>query len=179
MATLQLINNIGADVELTDVGFVIPPGGDIFTNPDHLIRLAGSNDLRARLVANDLTANDGVANMSAQEAIVYLSILWQKNGRDEVAGIRILASGTTLVASSSTVTLATVAKFATERLSIFLFVTDDVAGAGFGEGLGSINGDSVRVFFERTSTPNECVARAQNAALAARTVQWAVVGMRV
>lgn len=179
MATLQLINNLGVNIDLTDVGFVIPPGGDVFTNPDHLIKLAQSEDLRSRLTALDLTANDGVTNLPVGEAITYLSILWQKAGRDQVCGIRVIASGQTLINANTTVDLATFTKFPTERLSIFLFGINDVNGLAFASGL-SLLGDSIRGFFERTNVANECKARASNGnSVTSRTVDWAVVGVRL
>lgn len=179
MATLQLINNLGSDIELTDVGFVIPPAGDTFTNPDNLRKLSQSDDLRSRLVAEDLTANDGVTNLAGNEALTYLSLLWQRGGRDDVTGIRVIASGQTLINANTTVDLGTFTKFPTERLSIFLYGVNDVNGFAFASGL-ALLGDSVRGFFERTNVANQCKARASNGSLVtARTVDWAVVGIRV
>jgi hypothetical protein len=179
MATLQLINNLGTDIELADVGFTIPPSGDTFTNPDHLRKLSQSDDLRSRLTAEDLTANDGVANLSTAEALVYLSLLWQQGGRSDVAGMRVIASGQTLINANTTVDLATITKFQTERLQIFLFPTNDVNGLAFASSL-ALLGDSIRGFFERTNVANQCKVRASNGNLVtSRTVDWTVVGIRV
>lgn len=179
MATLQLINNRGTDITLTDVGFVIPPAGDTFTSPDHLIKLSQSEDLRSRITAGDLTANDGVSNLEKIEALTYLSLLWQKGGRDEVTGIRVIASGQTLINENTTVDLGTFTKFQTERLSIFLYGVNDINGFAFSAGL-ALLGDSVRGFFERTNVANQFKARASNGSLVtSRTVDWAVVGIRI
>lgn len=177
MATVQFINNLGVDIDLTDIGITIPAGGITETDPDLLTKLVQSNELRTHLDNGDITLNDGIANMAATEAKVFLSILWQRAGRDDVAGIRVLASGTTLINANSVVNLATVTRFPTERLSIFLFATNDVNGLGFAE---SLTGGEVRGFFDRTTTPNQCIARAGNSnLLASRTVDWAVVGIRI
>lgn len=179
MATVQFINNLGSEISLNDIGYVIPAEGVTETDPDFLRKLVDSNELRTHLDNADVTINDGVSNLSAADAKVYLSILWQKAGRDDVCGIRVIASGQTLINANTTVDLATITKFPNERLSIFLFPTNDVNGLAFCSGL-SLLGDSVRGFFERTSTPNQCKVRASNGNLVSqRTVDWTVVAVRV
>lgn len=179
MASVQFINNLGQDIDLSDIGITIPAAGTTETDPELLIKFVQSNDLRNRLDAGDIVLNDGVANMEAAEAKVFLSILWQKAGRDDVCGIRVIASGQTLINANTTVDLATFTKFPTERLSIFLFGINDVNGLAFAPGL-SLLGDSIRGFFERTNVANQCKARASNGNLvSSRTVDWAVVGIRI
>lgn len=179
MATAQFINNLGQDIDLNDIGITIPAAGVTETDPELLRKLVDSNDLRNRLDAGDITLNDGVANMPAAEAKVYLSILWQRAGRDDVAGIRVLASGQTLINANTTVDLATVTRFPTERIKLFMFPTNDVNGLAFAESL-SLLGDSVSGFSERTTTSHQFKARATNGnLLASRTLDWAVVGIRI
>lgn len=179
MATVQFINNLGSDIDLTDIGYTIPAAGVTETDPDFLRKLVDSNELRTHLDNGDVTINDGVSNLDAADAKVYLSILWQQAGRDDVCGIRIIASGQTLINANTTVDLATLSRFPNERLKLFLFPTNDVNGLAFAESL-SLLGDSVRVFFERTNVANQCKARASNGnLLTSRTVDWAVVAVRV
>jgi hypothetical protein len=179
MATVQFVNNIQQEINLSDIGYVIPAEGATETDPDLLRKLVDSNMLRTALDNNDVTINDGVANLAAAEAKVYLSILWQKAGRDDVCGIRVIASGQTLINANTSVDLITLTKFPTERLAIFLFPTNDVNGLAFCSSL-SLLGDSVRGFFERTNVPNQCKARASNGnLLSSRTVDWAVVGIKI
>lgn len=180
MATLKLINNTGADLPIADVGIVIPPSGDIFTDPEFLRTLVVSQNLRDFIVAQNLTANDGINNLSTQEAVVYLSLLWAQGGRDEISGIRVVASGQTTIAALTTVTLATIDRFATERLSFSLYVLDDVNGANFAPGLSFLGTDSVRAFFERANVLNRVLLKAANAhPTQNRTLDWAVLGVRV
>lgn len=179
MAMAKFINNLNVDIDLNDIGYTVPAAGVTETDPDFLRKLVDSNDLRNRLDAGDITLNDGGLNMSAAEAKVYLSILWQKAGRDDVCGIRVLASGQTLINANTTVTLATITRFPTERLQVFMWGVNDVNGLAFAESLGLL-GDSIRGFFERTNVANQANARASNGSLvAARTVDWAVVGIRI
>ncbi|MCI0557935.1 MAG: hypothetical protein MN733_05525 [Nitrososphaera sp.] len=179
MATLQLINNLGVNVDIPDVGIVIPPTGDVFTDPEFLRTLVVSQDLRNRLVAEDLTANDGVNNLPIEEALVYLSLLWTRGGRDEITGVRVLASGQTTIAALTTVTLATMTRFPTDRLSFHLYLLDDVNGANFSPGFSFLGIDSVRAYFERTATPNQVLFKASNAHLTQnRTIDWTVLAVR-
>lgn len=180
MPNVQFINNSEVEITLSDIGVTIPAEGMTESDPDFLRKLVDSNDLRNRLDNQDVVLNDGGANMTAAEAKVYLSLLWQTAGRDDVTGIRVLASGQTLINGATTVTLGTFTRFPTERLSIFLFPTNDVNGLSFAEGIAAGAGDSMRGFFERTTNPNEFLARAANAnAVTARTLDWAVVGVRL
>lgn len=179
MATLQLINNLGVNIDISDVGIIVPPTGELIDDPELLREVCQSNDLRSRLIAEDITANDGVTNLTTAEAIVYLSLLWQRGGRDDVSGIRIVASGTTSIAALATTTLATITRFANERLAIHMFVTDNVNGLNFVPGLTTLGTDSVRLYFERTTTGNQVLLKGSNAHLTQdRTVDWAVVAVR-
>lgn len=179
MATVQFINNIATDIDLTDIGYTIPAAGVTETDPDFLRKLVDSNELRTHLDNNDVTINDGSANLSAANAKVYLSLLWQTAGRDDVCGMRVLASGNSTINGNTTVTLATLTRFPRERLCVFLFATNDVNGLAFSTGL-ALMGDSIRGYLERTNNPDEFLAKASNGnQLSSRNVDWAVVGIRV
>lgn len=179
MATLQLINNLGSIIQLPDVGIEVPIAGETIDDPELLREVCQSNDLRSRLIAEDITANDGVNNLTTAEAIVYLSLLWQRGGRDDVSGMRIISSGTTTIAAGATSTLATISRFPNERLAIHMFVTDNVNGLNFAPGLASLGSDSVRLYFERTANANEVLLKGSNAhATQDRTVDWAVTAVR-
>lgn len=180
MITLQIINNLGVNVDIPDAGITIPPSGDTFTDPEFLRTICQSEDLRSRLTALDLTANDGVANLSVADAIVFLSLIWQQGGRSDCSGSRVVASGQTTVAGLATVTLATITRFAGERLAANIFVTDNVNGCNFAQGLSLLGTDSVRIYFEKTNVANQVLVKASNAHLTqSRTIDWAVTGVRV
>lgn len=179
MATLQVINNAGSEVPIPDVGIVIPVTGELFTDPEFLRTLVVSSDLRSLITQEILTANDGVVNLTVQEAIVYLSLLWTRGGMDDISGIRVIASGQTTIAAGATSTLATITRFPNERLAIHMFVVDNVNGLNFAPGLASLGSDSIRAYFERTTVSNQVLLKGSNAhATQDRTLDWAVVAVR-
>jgi len=91
---------------------------------------------------------------------------------------RLIASGQTLLVGAATVTLATVTRMAGETLSVTSFVTNNVNGARWSEGVTVAAVDAVVFFFERTTNANEFLARATNGNLiASRTVDWRVIGI--
>lgn len=93
---------------------------------------------------------------------------------------RILASGTTALGIGATVILATVVRFPTERLTIFSFVTNNVAGVQFAHDRPPLIGpgsDGVRLFFSRTAVADTVNAIAANGTVA-RTVDWMVLAWR-
>jgi len=179
MATLTLINNTLADIFLEDVGFVVPVAGDSYTDPHHLLDLALSQSLRDRLTAGDLTANDGTVNLGLSEALIYLSALWARAGRDDISAFRVAASGTTVVPAGASVDLATFSRNPKERIQLLHWANPAVAGIAWGEGGPLTPVDNIELFYERTAIPNEAKARAKNNnLLAARTIDWAVMLVR-
>jgi hypothetical protein len=178
MATLTLVNNTVAPILIEDVGFMVPVAGDTFTDPGHLRKLAVSDRLRVRITAGDITANDGVVNLTTAQAYTYLTSLWARAGYDDGVAPRRVAFGSTVVAAASTVTVATVVRLSNERLSAALFVTNNVAGLAFSQGLGIVVG-GVRIFFQRTAVAAQFDVMIENSdPLLARTVDWSVIADR-
>lgn len=178
MATLVLKNNTVAAIFLSDVGVEVPVAGDTYNDPMLLEKCGESESLRTSINAGDITANDGTIDLTASEALVYLSQLWSAAGRASIISQRVLQSGTTVVANTATVTLATLTRDSKEVLQIYMFLTDGAASDPYAEGV-SAGPNEAAFWFEATGNPNEVNLQLHNRLGASRTFDWAVVGVRV
>lgn len=91
--------------------------------------------------------------------------------------LRLLASGTTTVPMSTTVTVGPFTRLDTERVSAVLFATNNVAGVAFSGDLDvpGVPSDSVQHWFERTVNANEFNLRLRNNGVSAdRTAEWTI-----
>jgi hypothetical protein len=99
--------------------------------------------------------------------------------RGYIGGMRMAASGTTVVAAGATATLVTAQRLDSELLQVFSFLDTARSGAGWGEGgPGAAATAFLSLWLERTATANEFSLQAANGDLVnARTVSWAVVAV--
>ena len=92
---------------------------------------------------------------------------------------RTAASGTSTIAASATVTLATVTRFSTEVFDALAFCTNQIAGIQVSMGSATPSGtDSISVWMEATANANEVALRARNNnSSSSRTIDYKLRGV--